>query len=1090
MANEFVIKNGFHSQGNSQITGSLDVSGGITGSILGSSSYALTASYVNLAQTASYVLNAVSASYIQLQQGPGITINGLAITASLRTVNGNSPDGNGNVAVSLAAVLTGTSASLVASSSGTVTGSITEGTVWIISGDPDATKNGDAYIFDSGSVGQWLAIAPLDQTSADARYARINIATVQNLTASFASTASYITGSIFTSTNRVLSSSHALTASFALNAGGGSGFPFSGSAVITGSLTVSGSGIIVTGSLNTTDQINGVSISRGSRNIASNIVIGTSSLNNIGTGGRITGNVRNIIIGSASFIQAGTGTGNEYDISDTIAIGNFVAENSRLIRSNILIGARSAQRMSGSFVLGIGFESLQSANGSFNVAIGYQSMRSSASYGGTNSLLHQFNTAIGYQSMMHVVTQSSTVAIGTNAMRGRDNFPVGTGAVGSNTVYANNTAVGRAAMEFHTIGGNNTAIGTYALQQSRADTLNTSSGVFNNTAIGTYAQEEFLVGNQNVSIGYAASRYLHAGINNTAIGFSAMSGLNTGQTATENVAIGTSAMLVNRSGSYNLSIGSNSLRSATSSSFNVIIGGNAAYNLRNEQQNVAIGYNVFYSSESGSGNVVIGTEAAYNGLFAAQRSVVIGQRAGYNIWNSLSKTRTDINSVIIGADAMGETGSGNVSKTGIWNTTIGDSSMFNNRGGSYNTVIGSRALYLNQSGSYNISIGHESGYSLSSSNSEYNIIVGSNALSQTITGSNNIAIGSYALYGQPRNINRYNIVIGDYAGYYVTGSSNNNVIIGPGAGPSTLQAVNSKLYIASGSGNPLIGGDFVAKTVTISGSLLMSGSIIPNVGIGTTTSSFDLGSPTAAWRALYVATKSIHFMDDAGNEIAKISARPDGAIEVPSLYTTGSLTVNTIVSQSTTFIVQDYYATGSNRFGSSSLDTHQFTGSVFVSGAFYISDVQEGSGVNALTYDTGDGKLYYTPSSTLIGPQGDPGQSAYQTWIELGNTGTAQDFINSLQGQTGDAGPIGPVGPVGDQGPEGPAGPQGAPGITITDLFTYLGGDTWNTTSSIQFSGSVDSLNGYNGNLIGTSSWSENALTASYFDGIINGGTF
>jgi len=49
------------------------------------------------------------------------------------------------------------------------------------------------------------------------------------------------TGSLFGT------SSFALTASFALNAGAGAGFPFSGSAVISGSLLVSGSGI--TGSL-------------------------------------------------------------------------------------------------------------------------------------------------------------------------------------------------------------------------------------------------------------------------------------------------------------------------------------------------------------------------------------------------------------------------------------------------------------------------------------------------------------------------------------------------------------------------------------------------------------------------------------------------------------------------------------------------------------------------------------------------------------------------------------------------------------------------------------------------------------------------
>ena len=50
MANEFIIKNGFRSQGNSQVTGSLEVSAGITGSLQGT------------ATTASYALNAVSAS--------------------------------------------------------------------------------------------------------------------------------------------------------------------------------------------------------------------------------------------------------------------------------------------------------------------------------------------------------------------------------------------------------------------------------------------------------------------------------------------------------------------------------------------------------------------------------------------------------------------------------------------------------------------------------------------------------------------------------------------------------------------------------------------------------------------------------------------------------------------------------------------------------------------------------------------------------------------------------------------------------------------------------------------------------------------
>lgn len=83
MANEFIIKNGFFSQGSSNITGSLTVSQGITGSLLGtasyastalSSSYALTASYISWANvdelstdtflgTASYATNALTSSH-------------------------------------------------------------------------------------------------------------------------------------------------------------------------------------------------------------------------------------------------------------------------------------------------------------------------------------------------------------------------------------------------------------------------------------------------------------------------------------------------------------------------------------------------------------------------------------------------------------------------------------------------------------------------------------------------------------------------------------------------------------------------------------------------------------------------------------------------------------------------------------------------------------------------------------------------------------------------------------------------------------------------------------------------------------------
>lgn len=47
------------------------------------------------------------------------------------------------------------------------------------------------------------------------------------------------------------------------------------------------------------------------------------------------------------------------------------------------------------------------------------------------------------------------------------------------------------------------------------------------------------------------------------------------------------------------------------------------------------------------------------------------------------------------------------------------------------------------------------------------------------------------------------------------------------------------------------------------------------------------------------------------------------------------------------------------------------------------------------------------------GGSGENGKSAYELWLEIGNTGTLEDFMDSLKGE---------------QGPPGPPGPQGPPG--------------------------------------------------------------
>ena len=62
------------------------------------------------------------------------------------------------------------------------------------------------------------------------------------------------------------------------------------------------------------------------------------------------------------------------------------------------------------------------------------------------------------------------------------------------------------------------------------------------------------------------------------------------------------------------------------------------------------------------------------------------------------------------------------------------------------------------------------------------------------------------------------------------------------------------------------------------------------------------------------------------------------------------------------------------------------------------------------------------------GKDGKDGKSAYESWLDAGNTGTEEDFINSLKGEKGDTGPTGAKGDTGPTGAKGDTGPTGANG--------------------------------------------------------------
>lgn len=79
-------------------------------------------------------------------------------------------------------------------------------------------------------------------------------------------------------------------------------------------------------------------------------------------------------------------------------------------------------------------------------------------------------------------------------------------------------------------------------------------------------------------------------------------------------------------------------------------------------------------------------------------------------------------------------------------------------------------------------------------------------------------------------------------------------------------------------------------TQTISGSILISGSIVPNT-VGSTTSSFSLGSATNAWKDLWVSNGTINFLNSAGQVQASLGAGSSGTTITGGTNISGQLIV-------------------------------------------------------------------------------------------------------------------------------------------------------------------------------------------------------
>jgi len=158
-----------------------------------------------------------------------------------------------------------------------------------------------------------------------------------------------------------------------------------------------------------------------------------------------------------------------------------------------------------------------------------------------------------------------------------------------------------------------------------------------------------------------------------------------------------------------------------------------------------------------------------------------------------------------------------------------------------------------------------------------------------------------------------------------------------------LQAVQYNKDGTTVSGSSLFLFDDSTGTLTLSGSFLISGSILPDVDPATGVSSFSLGSATNAWKDLYVGDSTIYFVSESITHPLTLITTEEGIVTlsidghpVATTDTTGSqnITASFAISAS----VAEYATTASyalNAF-TNLITTGSITASVDVSNDIFL----------------------------------------------------------------------------------------------------------------------------------------------------------
>jgi hypothetical protein len=863
MANEFKIKNGFFSEGSSNVTGSLNVSAGITGSLQGTASFATTAgSTTAVAGTTNYVSKFTSGTTIGNSQifdnGTNVGIGTTSPTYKLdvhgTTLINSSISTQGAFNINPLApppAITGYTLS-AGSSLGvgnyyyfatyvTSIGETSAGTTLIVTTTPGSTTvnltgipiSSDARVtarklyrtkLGGTSDNQWLlatinnnttttytdSIADASLTGLGLQYYKINT-TSRHITVSGIQ-------SMFLDTNLTAIGRNAGSALIAANA-------TAVRTVLVGTLAGQN---ITTGTANVIVGVAGASLTSGN----SNSILGDLALYNASTGNNNTavgsqvgryltvGN-NNVMVGNNAASLLNDGVTQFTSPTLGVYIGANVRGSSTTETNAIVIGNGALGLGSNTVVLGN--DSIVTTALKGNVGIGTTSPTARLHVQAQGAL----STDIGFRVRNSANTfdiiraqGNGSVFIGLgagNVNTGNGNTAFGVQALFSNTTGVNNTAFGNGALLANTTAIRNTAFGY--------DNLRNNTTGYENTSIGNEALRANSTGYRNTADGFQALFSNTTGHSNTANGAYALQNNTTGN---ENTVNGLGALVFNTTGNNNIANGSNAGRliangsNLTITNNSVFLGAGTRALADNQTNQIVIGHNAI---GLGSNSVVLGNDLIT--LTALKGNVGIGttsptarlhvQAPGALSTDIAFRVRNSAGTLdIIRAQGDGSVfvgqGAGNVN-TGTNNTAHGINALRSNTTGGNNTANGVQSLLDNTTGNNNTANGIF-------------------ALRSNTTGGNNTANGASA---------------GRYIADGITANTitNNSVYLGVGTraqdNNQTNQIVIGHNAIGNGSNTVTLGNTSIVKTI-LRGTLnaanlptspvgLVTGDIWNNLGI-------------------------------------------------------------------------------------------------------------------------------------------------------------------------------------------------------------------------------------------------------------------